>query len=482
MPSRNSNLSAIQRQIATLTERLRAASPNPTTPPKSLAQFLRRCVQIRTESGRWIPFELWDEQARGVGYLERHRLNVWLKARQLGCTWIALAFALHRVLTQPGTTVLLFSRRDTEAVEMLSRVKAMARRLPESMQPSVLVDNDHTWQLGNEARILCFPTTAGDSYTASLVVVDEADLIPNLDRLMAAVKPTIDAGGQMLLLSRVDKHKPNSVFKSTYLSARDGASPWHPFFMPWHARPDRDREWYEEQKRDIFARTGSLDDLWEQYPETDDEALAPCQLDKRISALWISAVSSLRPATTVRDNLRIWEPPTGERRYVIGADPAEGNPQSDDSAATVLDLDLGTQVAVLQGKIEPTVFAHRLSDIATQYHNAAILCERNNHGHAVIAALESLGARVLKGHDGRVGWLSSGKGKVLLYNECADAVRDKQVTIRCIQTASQLKSIEGGTLRAPDGDHDDLADAFALACVAMGDAAAHRRVLRIGGR
>lgn len=417
----------------------------------------------------------------GAELLQQHRLNVWLKARQLGCTWIALAFALHRVLRQPGATVLLFSRRDTESVEMLNRVKSMARRLPREMRPTVLLDNSHAWCLGNEARILCFPTTAGDSYTASLVVVDEADLIPDLGKLMASVKPTIDAGGQMLMLSRVDKHKPNSVFKSTYLGARDGSTTWVPYFMPWFARPDRDEAWYEEQRRDALARTGSLDVLWEQYPATDDEALSPCQLDKRIAAEWVAAVSQLRAATT-RDNLRVYEPPTGDRRYVIGADPAEGNPGSDDSAATVFDLDLGTQVAVLQGKIEPTVFAHRIAYLAEQYHGAAVLCERNNHGHAVIATLEERNVRLLKGHDGRVGWLSSGKGKVLLYNHCADAIRDQQVTIRCHQTANQLRSIEGGTLRAPDGDHDDLADCFALACVAMGDAASHRRVLRVGGK
>ena len=48
------------------------------------------------------------------------------------------------------------------------------------------VDNDHEWQLSNGSRVLAFPTTAGDSYTASLAIVDEADLVPDLGRLMAA--------------------------------------------------------------------------------------------------------------------------------------------------------------------------------------------------------------------------------------------------------------------------------------------------------
>jgi hypothetical protein len=105
------------------------------------------------------------------------------------------------------------------------------------------------------------PTTAGDSYTATLAVVDEADLCPDLDRLMRAVKPTIDAGGRMVLLSRSDKSKPQSPFKRIYTAARQSQNGWVPVFLPWDARPDRDATWYEAQRRDVLARTGSLDDL-----------------------------------------------------------------------------------------------------------------------------------------------------------------------------------------------------------------------------
>lgn len=417
-----------------------------------------------------------------------HRLNVWLKARQLGMTWLALAFVLWTVLRRPGVTVMVYSRRDMDAIELLRRIKGMAARLPEVMRPKATTDSDHVWQLGNGARVIAFPTTAGDSYTAALVVIDEADLVPNLDSLMGAVKPTIDAGGSMLLLSRADKSKPNSLFKRTYIAAKAGASPWHATFLPWFARPGRDAAWYAEQERDIVSRTGSRDRLREQYPATDDEALAPNQLDKRILSEWIAAVSKIRVALTRGEaqpnvaGLWVFDPPTGERRYAIGADPAEGNPNSDDSAASIIDVDTGMQVAVLRGKIEPTTFAASIAEVSRYYHGAACLCERNNHGHAVIAALREHDVHCLKGHDGKEGWLSSGKGKVLLYDACCESIRDGEVTISDFYTQTQLAAIEGGTLRAPDGDHDDLADAFALACCAMRDPAVKRRPISITGR
>ena len=54
----------------------------------------------------------------------------------------------------------------------------------------------------------------------------------------------------------------------------------------------------------------------------------------------------------------------------------------------------------------------------------------------------------------------------LLYNGCAQQVRDEEVVIHDVATKDQLADIDIKTLRASDGDHDDAADSFALASVA----------------
>src|SRR5262245_34537515 len=116
------------------------------------------------------------------------------------------------MLFRPAAQGRLVSRRDDEATDLLAhRLRGMYDRLPDWLKvASFPVDNDHEWQLSNGSRVLAFPTTAGDSYTATLAIVDEADLVPDLDRLMRAVKPTIDGGGRMVLLSRADKSNPPS--------------------------------------------------------------------------------------------------------------------------------------------------------------------------------------------------------------------------------------------------------------------------------
>jgi hypothetical protein len=281
----------------------------------------------------------------------------------------------------------------------------------------------------------------------------------------------------MVLLSRSDKSKPQSPFKRIYLAARQGHNDWAPVFLSWQARPDRDAAWYEAQRRDVLARTGFPDDLAEQYPATDAEALAPRALDKRIPASWLQQcleeqpplpLEVLPPEAPAIPGLSVFALPQLAHTYVIGADPAEGNPTSDDSALCVLDRESGDQVAELAGKLEPSVFASYTQRLALWFHRAKVLVERNNHGHAVLLWLRDngKGVQMLTGHDGKPGWLSSTLGKTQLYDKCADACKNTEVRLRSFATYTQLASVDGSTLRAPDGQPDDRADAFALACAA----------------
>jgi hypothetical protein len=452
---------------------------------RDLAHFCKHHCKIlasKDRSGDWIPFDLWPAQQQVASDLESHREVVALKARQLGFTWLVVAFALRELLFNPVATVLFFSKRDDEAAELVGfRLREMYARLPDWMRTDgITADKAHEFAVGNGSRALAFATTGGRSYTATLAIIDEADHVPNncLQRMLSAIKPTVDAGGRLILLSTVDKSEPESVFKRLYRAARARGNSYYPIFAPWTAAPWRRPEWYEEKRRAIVTATGSEDDLWQEYPATDAEALAPRQLDKRIPRAWLTqcfveaqpidpgawyAPAYRLPAIP---GLAVYMRPQVGHTYVIGADPAEGNPTSDDSALTVLDAASGEEVATLAGRFEPTVLASYIAQLAEWYNGAAVLPERNNHGHAVIARLNDLGVAILSGRDGREGWMSSALGKVAMYDACADAVKNREVVIHSFGTFNQLASIDGSTLRAPEGQHDDKADAFALGCAA----------------
>jgi hypothetical protein len=431
--------------------------------------------------GVWEPFHLWPAQRNVLATIHKNKLSIILKARQLGMSWLCIGYALWQMIFRPAATVLVFSRRDVEALYLLStdRLRGMYYRLPEWMKSGheFMIDSGHECSMQNGSSARAFPTSAGDSYTASLAIVDEADLVPDLNQLMRAVKPTIDNGGKMILLSRADKSTPNSEFKNIYRAAHADRTGWTPIFLPWSVHPGRDQVWYDAQKRDIESRTGALDDLHELYPNSDTEALAPRSLDKRISPLWIEACfEEMEPLFVANapalPGLEIYAtPPTEFTRYVLGADPAEGNPASDDSALTVLDFATGEEVATLAGKFEPGTFGSYIAEVSAYFNDAPAMIERNNHGHAVIQWVRenALSVQLLNGHDGKAGWMSSSLGKALLYTECADHFRQSAQSgskiLHSFASYTQLASIEGATLRAPKEQHDDRADSYAFAQV-----------------
>lgn len=431
------------------------------------------CKIYDSVTSSWIPFSLWTAQKNALQTIHGHQLTVILKARQIGLTWVCLAYVLWQIIFRPIAAVGLFSRRDTEALYLLGgdRLRGMYRQLPDWMRTGheTVIDSGHEWTLANGSAVRGFPTSAGDSYVSTLAIVDEADLAPDLNRMMRAIKPTIDNGGKLVLLSRSDKTAPQSEFKRIYQGAKKRENGWQSVFLPWHVHPGRNAAWYERQKIDIQSRTGSLDDLHEQYPATDTEALAPRTLDKRISAEWIEAcyieeVGGLPDDAPAIPGLVVYRAPQLGHRYVVGVDPAEGNPTSDDSALTVLDTLTGEECAVLSGKFQPSTIAAHAHSIGVYFNSAGVMVERNNHGHAVLLWLEanSLLNR-LPGHDTKPGWLSSALGKTMLYDKLADVFRDKETTLHSFATYTQIASIEGSTLRAPEGEHDDRADSYALA-------------------
>ena len=68
-------------------------------------------------------FELWDAQKEALHSFCNHRLNIALKARQLGFSWMACHIAAHLLLTRSGRLCIALSRSEEEAKELIRRVE-----------------------------------------------------------------------------------------------------------------------------------------------------------------------------------------------------------------------------------------------------------------------------------------------------------------------------------------------------------------------
>ena len=423
----------------------------------------------------WFRFRLWPAQREAIEIVHKNDKVIVLKARQLGITWMMLAYALWLMIYRPGSMILLFSKTSDDARELMRRLTGMWLRLPEWMQEGSEKELEQQLVLSNGSRAKSFTTTkhSGRSFTASFVLVDEAAFIPFLSQLLNAAEETADDGGKLAVISTNDKEKPNNGFAKKYKRAVKGNSDFISMFLPWYARPTRDQAWYDRK-----IETKEQDDLWQEYPEIPAQALSGLSSTKRFKPEFIEAstrrgdqLSKLGRRMLPRiPNIAYWEQPQPERAYLIVLDTAEGDIGSDPSALLVIDTLLWEEVAFVQGQWEPSLLAAHSFRLANVYNNAVICPERNNHGHSVILALKEIyGYRWIykSPFDKKLGWLTTVKTKVLAMDKLAELMEYGEIGFKSKVILAQLANIEAGTQAAPEGDHDDAAMCAVIAAGAL---------------
>lgn len=216
------------------------------------------------------PFAVWPEQARVLDTIARERLILFLKARQLGISWLTCGYVLHQCVAHPGQTWLLFSQGQLEANELTRRISVMHEASAMEL-PHLTTDNKQELVWRNGSRVLSLPATrrAGRTFTATGVVLDEWAFMTWGRETLAAVKPVIDAGGKLVLISTADGN--GTPYHQAWQAAQNGKSGYAPIFLPWHARPDRGPGWRDAKLREA-AINGDSSSVYREYPENPDEA------------------------------------------------------------------------------------------------------------------------------------------------------------------------------------------------------------------
>lgn len=239
----------------------------------ALADFVQRTrIEVPHAIGASVvPFAPWPAQLGVLDEMERERLLVFLKARQLGISWLTCAFTLHQCVTQQAQTWLLFSQGQLEANELIRRVGFLHDHHQDRARfPALVKDNTDEWAWSNGSRIRSLPATkrAGRSFTASGVVLDEFAFMLWGPTVLAAVKPTIDAGGKLFIISSADGN--GTPYHQLWTGATSGANGFRPVFLDWRANPTRDAGWRDR----IKAENPDLSeaDVLREYPGSDQEA------------------------------------------------------------------------------------------------------------------------------------------------------------------------------------------------------------------
>jgi hypothetical protein len=210
-------------------------------------------------------------------------MNIILKARQLGLSWLALAYGLWLTNCNRGRTVLILNRNLEAAQELLARVKYIHDRLPPWLQAAATTDNTRVLEFGEmDSRIISLPTTehSGSGMTSSLIILDEWAKLRWTEQLWASIEPTLSAGGQLIGIATAQGY--HGQFARMWRDAVDGVNELHATFLPWMAHPDRTQEWYAQQVKNYRAvsrKDGGIRLLKREYPETPQEAFSTSGLE-----------------------------------------------------------------------------------------------------------------------------------------------------------------------------------------------------------
>ncbi|KKL41709.1 hypothetical protein LCGC14_2367610, partial [marine sediment metagenome] len=366
---------------------------------------------------------------------------------------------------------LCLSQGEREAFDFIGKAKFADDQLPDFLKSTR--DPNSQGMIGfpdSGSEILALPSTekAGHGTDASVAVFDEADFHPYLEINFAAVKPTIDAGGLGIMLSKRDKTRKSSTFTKFYLQGKTKDSNFISIFLPALLPPGRTLEWIEYVSKDLPQ--------WQrdqEYPLTEAAFLSTPDVIKfyDIDALSNMEARSIKPIkhelSDKYKTVRIYKPCVVGVKYCCFTDPSDG--KEDPHVIIVVDAQTGEEVACSWGKTPATQCAQMHDELIRYYNNAYNTGEVNaKPGGIFIKTLEDLGTPNMHVQNkNKVGWWTSSGAKRDMIWGLEDAVRNIQIQIHTPEARDELsdiQQIQGEDPQAPQGGHDDFMMAWGGLC------------------
>lgn len=218
--------------------------------------------------GRQV-FALREAQIEAIDEWNRERYSLTLKARQIGWSTIVTAHCWHNAYFHPDREILLLSKGEREAAELISKIKYGLRFLPDWMRrrgPVQLTDSKSRIDFSNGSSIISLPSAADPArgFSGYLVVVDEWAFLNNPDEAWAAIEPVADVGGRIIGLSTANGY--GNFFHTLWVEAETGHNFFKTMFHNWRAG-GRDDAWYEAKKKALPSWQ-----LAQEYPDNPEEA------------------------------------------------------------------------------------------------------------------------------------------------------------------------------------------------------------------
>ena len=439
--------------------------------------FINNYARISHPIRGLVPFKTYDFQTQLLKDFNDHRFNVILKGRQLGISTITAAYVSWMMLFHRDKNILVMATKFQTAANLVKKVKAIIKNLPEWMQiANISIDNRTSFELSNASQIKASTTSgdAGRSEALSLLVIDEAAHVEGLDELWTGLYPTLSTGGRCIALST-----PNGVgnwFHQTYTDSEAGINDFFPTVLPWDVHPDRDQEWFEEETKNMSQRQVAQEYQCN-FNMSGETVIHPDDMARIKQSL-----QEPKYKTGFDRNFWIWEEYQPGSTYLLVADVARGD-DKDSSVFHIIKLETMEIIGEYKSKITPDLFANMLNEVGKEFGECLMVIENNSVGFAVLDKLRDLAYpnlyysaksthEYVEQHIGETssnavsGFSTTSKTRPLIVAKMEEFIRNKLVTIYSARLFNELETFiwHNGRPQAMRMYNDDLVMAFAIGC------------------
>ena len=444
---------------------------------KDPVYFINTYAKITHPLRGLVPFKTYPFQTKLLSDFNDYRFSIILKARQLGISTISAAYITWLMLFHREKNVLVMATQFKTAVNLIRKVKSIFKYLPDWIKiASPITDNRSSIELSNGSQLKASSTSgdAGRSEALSLLVIDEAAHIENMEELWAGLYPTISTGGRCITIST-----PKGVgnwFHKTYVEADEEKNDFFPVKLSWDVHPEHDQDWFDKETKNFSKREIAQEFLCnfnasgETVIHVDDiEAIE-------------NAIMEPKHRSGFDRNYWIWEEYRPGSTYLMTADVARGD-GADYSVFNVIKLETVEIVAEYQGKPSIDMYANFLNAVGREYGECMLVIENNSVGYAVLDKLidleypnlyhsikstheyiEPLAA--MNNSQSVPGFTTTMKTRPLIIAKFEEFIRNKLVTIYSKRMLEEIRTFvwNNGKPQAMRGYNDDLVMSLAIAC------------------
>ena len=339
--------------------------------------FMKQYCYIQHPKRGKIKFNLYPFQEDSLTELRDNRYNIILKSRQLGISTLTAGFALWSMLFNEDYNVLVIATTQEVAKNLVNKVQIMNEMLPSWLKTEIVSNNKLSLKFknGSQIKAISSASTGARSEALSLLIVDEAAFIRNIEEIWIASQATLSTGGGAVVLST-----PNGVgnwFHQTWADADAGINGFHTIKLHWDVHPERDQSWRDDQTK-LLGERGAAQEC-----DCDFISSGHTVIEGNILLEYQNQCDEPIERRGVDGAYWIWEYPDYAKDYMVVADVARGD-GADWSTFHVIEIESITQVAEYKGKISPNEFGNMLVAVASEWNNAMLAIENANIGWAAI--------------------------------------------------------------------------------------------------